>query len=294
MRIENTMFKQYSISDFFKNHLKPLSFHINPLAQMPPLPAHIISPHKHLFHEIFFIKKGFMIHNVDFKEYKIEQKSIFFIAQNQLHLLAKAGNDIEGYRLMFEQDFLKSELFKNDFLFKMIYLENIYDNPHLLFRPEDSLNIDIYFDLLYQEYQHQQPNPLAIQSLLYLTLAEIQRFLANKNSQQIPSNQALMYKTFVEMLENNFNKNLKIKEYADRLHISPKTLSRLIYQITNKSFTEIIQNRVILEAKRMLQFSNLTVSQIADYLGYEDTSYFSRCFKKNTAMTPLEFRQKLS
>lgn len=288
------MFKQYNISDFFDNYQKPIDFHINPLEKMPTLPKGIISPHKHLFHEIFFIKKGSMTHNIDFKEYKINQKSIFFISQNQLHLLAKVEMPLEGYRLMFKQDFLKSTLFGNDFLFEIIHIDNIYDNPHLVITDEPSLPIELYFDLLYQEYTHQKTTTLSLQALLYLTLAEIKRVLIQRNTQHIPNNQILMYKKFIELLENNFNKNTKIKEYADYLHISQKTLSRLLHQITNKSFTEIVQNRVILEAKRMLQFSNFSVSQISDYLGYEDASYFSRCFKKSTNMTPIEFRQKLS
>lgn len=288
------MFKEYKINDFLTTYSPTIDFHINELEQMPPLPPHIISPHKHLFHEVFFIKKGNMIHNIDFKEYTIKQKSIFFISQYQLHLLAKTEQSVEGYRLMFQPDFLKSTLFGNDFLFELIYINNIYANPHLCIASEDSESIENYFNLLYREYTHPKPNALAIQSLLYLTLAEIQRLLPPQTKEHIPTNRLLMYKKFVEVLENNYNKNLKIKEYADRLHITPKTLSRLIHEVTNHNFTDVVQHRVILEAKRMLQFSNLSISQIADDLGYDDASYFSRCFKKIANMTPLEFRQNLS
>ena len=87
------MFNSYHIADFFNLADTKLNFHINKLEEMPPLPSKILSPHKHHFYEIFLIKEGVAIQNVDYQEYKINSATLFFISQGQLHLWDKTNRE---------------------------------------------------------------------------------------------------------------------------------------------------------------------------------------------------------
>ena len=99
---------------------------------------------------------------------------------------------------------------------------------------------------------------------------------------------------FINLIDENYQKGLTITEYAQLLHISTRTLSDLTNQLLGKSPSLMIQERIILEAQRMLLYSELNVNQIGYRLGFDDPSYFVKYFKKHTKVSPSEFRKSIS
>ena len=99
---------------------------------------------------------------------------------------------------------------------------------------------------------------------------------------------------FINLIDENYQKGLTITEYAHLLHISTRTLSDLTNQLLGKSPSLMIQERIILEAQRMLLYSELNVNQIGYRLGFDDPSYFVKYFKKHTKVSPSEFRRSIS
>jgi AraC family transcriptional regulator, transcriptional activator of pobA len=267
------MFYTYTIAEFFDKPPQLQHFHINRIEAMPPLPASIKSPHKHLFYEVLLVKAGTMIHNVDYQEYTIEADTLFFISQGQLHLWGKTNiGSIEGYRLMFTEDFFEVGQSGHSFLFELIYLDNVYQTPQLSVSASSRQIFD-YFELMHQ------------------VLTETQR-IANSQRGKLPNRQQmLIYKQFMQLLEAHFTDKWGVDHYAERLNTTPRQLNRILQEVAQQSFMGIIQNRLVLEAKRMLILTTLSVSQIADHLGFDDSSYFSRFFRRHTQITPLDFRQ---
>jgi AraC-like DNA-binding protein len=92
------------------------------------------------------------------------------------------------------------------------------------------------------------------------------------------------------LLENNFKTEKAPFFYASQLAITLKHLNRICNEMLQKTTTEVILARIILEAKRMLMDKKFTVNEIATELGFDDYSYFTRLFKKHTGMTPTDFR----
>ena len=271
-----------------------MNFHINKLEEMPPLPSKILSPHKHHFYEIFLIKEGVAIQNVDYQEYKINSATLFFISQGQLHLWDKTHREgISGYRLMFTEDFFLLNHIDKNFLFELVFLDNIYFYPCVDLSENIREPIYTYFDLLYNEYQRMDANPHVIQSLLFLVLTEIQRISTKQNPDKILSKQLGIYKQFIELLEGHLAENLSINDYADKLCLSSKQLNRAVHSITNQSVSAVIKNRLILEAKRLLTCTDLNVNQISNKLSFEDSAYFARFFRKETQCSPTEFKAKM-
>ena len=100
-----------------------------------------------------------------------------------------------------------------------------------------------------------------------------------------------MYQKFINKLEASYKENLSVEDYASSLAISSKQLNRIVSNIVGENTSNIIKNRKLLEAKRLLSYSTLSILQIVDELGYTDSSYFNRVFKKAFGMTPLAFRK---
>ena len=116
---------------------------------------------------------------------------------------------------------------------------------------------------------------------------------AKNNYTETPKNSKInLLRTYNFLVEEHFRKEHSVRFYADKLFKSPKTLSNNFAKL-NQSPLQIIHNRIILEAKRLLMYSNKTTKQIAFEIGFEDTSHLSRLFKKNTSLSPSEFRKQL-
>jgi AraC-like DNA-binding protein len=95
---------------------------------------------------------------------------------------------------------------------------------------------------------------------------------------------------FKEMLAKHFIETKEVGFYASKLNITPKYLSEVLLTATGKSAKELINEHITWEAKSLLKQTGMTVQEISYWLGYEDLSYFVRMFKKNTKMTPIEYR----
>jgi AraC family transcriptional regulator, transcriptional activator of pobA len=299
------MFDSYAIADFLRNTATPFHeeakevkeghFHINRLEDMPVLPTHIRTPHKHDFYELFLVTEGTATQMVDYQEYTLGKNTFFLISQGQLHFFEKRNRaDLKGYRLMFTEAFFQMNQMDNQFLFELIHLDNVYQNPLIALSVESNAFIFTYFDLIFQEYQRANSYDRALQSLLFLLLAEIHRLFKTPFPTEATKHQAVIFKQFITLLETHFPQKWAAANYAESLFISPRHLNRIVQDITNQSLMHIIQNRTILEAKRLLTFTDLAVGQIADRLGFEDAGYFTRCFKKETGTSPTYFKQHLS
>ena len=95
---------------------------------------------------------------------------------------------------------------------------------------------------------------------------------------------------FINLIDENYTKGLSVSEYSKLLFISSRTLSDLTNQQLNKTPSQMIKERIILEAQRLLLYSDLNVNQIGYRLGFDDPSYFVKYFKKHIKQSPLEFR----
>lgn len=288
------MITTYTIQDFFETSIKLDKFHINKLEEMPPLPQSIRSPHKHKFVEIFLLLNGSMEHNIDFNKFAIKKLNLFFISEGQYHFWSKTtSKNLNGYRLMFEESFIQNVLLQQNFLFELVYLNNVYQNPLMIISKNKQKKLLQFFDLLYQEYSRNDFNIKALQANLFLLLLEIQRESISNNSSIDNTYHLKIYQNFNILVDIHFMENRINSWYADHLNVSEVQLNRIVNKFSNTPIGQFIQNRRILEAKRLLATTSWTIQEISYDIGFEDYSYFIRVFKKNVKSTPQVFRGKM-
>lgn len=103
----------------------------------------------------------------------------------------------------------------------------------------------------------------------------------------------LVYTKFIDEVENNFTRFHTVKDYLEIIGVSQTTLNLYTKQYAKTTPLKIINNRIILEAKRLIRYSNLRIKQISFKLGFDDTSYFIKLFKRNAGMSPAEFKKSV-
>ncbi|OAZ05067.1 AraC family transcriptional regulator [Flavobacterium succinicans] len=283
------MFKTISIADLINQSEKQVDFLVDRFEDMVE-PENIEFPHKHNFYSIMWITNGKSKQHIDFKNYTVFENTLFFISPGQLHLFEE-WEDIEGFVIAFTESFFLQIFQNKNILFELSYLDNLYENPFLQLKNEDIKALKPIVDLLFHESKNSEQNHDTIQALLLVLLRCIQKLFSAKNEQNNHKHQIVIFKQFKNLVELNFNKNLSVSDYASQLNISAHLLNTFIKATSGKTTTEIIKERIILEAQQFLHFSELTVSQIADQLGFDDSSYFARYFKKEVGLSPLDFRK---
>jgi len=152
----------------------------------------------------------------------------------------------------------------------------------------------VLFDLLRTEFAQPMPHDDSLRALLLVLLNQIQRKVNARRASITSTNYQAVFKQLNALLQKHYIDNWPVSYYADALNITPHHLNTVARTITGQTAGEIIRGRSILEAKRLLTFSNQTIQQIGDKLGYKDSSYFARTFKHETGLAPITFRQQMS
>jgi len=257
-------------------------------------------PHIHSFYQIIWFKQGEGKHFVDFKEYDVFKNAVFFIAKNQVHYFDHQTN-YKGILIHFNEVFLVQKDNDVDFFLKYNIFNSPYQQPSCCIDKANARILDEYVLQIKTELHNQEQfgKEELLRTYLKAFLIQAQRRKNDIEKNGDNASFALDEKRvqllrFVKLVDENYNKGLSIAGYAQLLYISSRTLSNLTSQILNKTPSQMIQERIILEAQRLLLYSNLNVNQVGDRLGFDDPSYFVKFFKKHTETSPSEFRKSVS
>lgn len=258
----------------FKNHLKAHHF--------------IEKPHRHNFYLLVLFTHGSGIHTIDFDQYKINKGSVFIIQPGQIHHW-ELSEDCDGYIVFYSQE-LYNFYFRNKQIEDYSFFQPENSTPEILVSENELTDIEWYFSKMLEESQGNKNRRVdKILNLLDIIHVELSRkYTFENNHESHLYNHRL--KEFEKLLDQHFITQKLPGFYASKMNISLKHLNRICKTIVNKTATEIIANRVILEAKRLLIHPNKSISQIADELQFVNYSYFTKMFKKKVGISPSDFR----
>lgn len=258
----------------FKNHLIDHSF--------------VEEPHRHNSYVLVFFTKGSGTHEIDFDVFAIQPGSMFFLQPGQMHHW-NLSDDVEGFVIFYSQE-MYNLYFGQKTIADYPFYSSVDNKPEMVFDASELKAILPYFESLITEAQtNQLLKQDKIMNLLDIIHIEIARKYSETHLHEAHSYNVKI-KKFEVLLEQNFKTEKAPFFYASQLNITLKHLNRICNEMLQKTTTEVITARIILEAKRMLMDKKFTVNEIATELGFDDYSYFTRLFKKHTGMTSTDFR----
>ncbi len=244
--------------------------------------------HRHDFYFILAVCKGSGIHTIDFIEHPVKANAIFIMRPGQVHKLQlKAGS--EGYLLEFSKDFQ---------LLSKTGVELLRKATNRNYCQLDTMGNGALFTILQTMLEEFRARQEGFENVIKANLEVflIQYLRNRQRDQRAGNNKANHYQQeklqeFFDLLEANINAEKRASVYADWLSLSPFQLNSITKNLLGKTVAELIEDQILLEAKRYLLATSNQVNQIAFQLGYEDVSYFIRFFKKLTGHTPEAFRK---
>ncbi|WP_333600582.1 AraC family transcriptional regulator [Flavobacterium sp.] len=280
----------YSIQNFTAP-ISPKDLYVNSFKKHLETHSFIEKPHRHNFYLLVLFTKGSGIHEIDFAKFEIKPGSLFVLQPGQMHNW-QLSPDIEGYIVFYSQEIYNLH-FGNTKIEDYPFYQLAMNQPEIVFEANELAQIKPYFDLMLAENQNHFPKKEdKLLNLLDCIHIEISRkYLSETN--HITHSYNYKIHQFEQFLEQFYKTEKSPSFYAAKMNITLKHLNRICKDILNQTVTELISKRVILEAKRLLINPTKSVNQVADTLGFDNYSYFTKLFKKQAGITPREFRNNL-
>jgi len=242
--------------------------------------------HRHDGHSFFLLEKGRITLEIDFQEYVVEAPSVTYVHPDQVHY-ARNAEDVTVSSLSITEEKLNADYLK-------LLLEMTPAKPWLLKEEafstiQETISLCIKVAKLKKERLYHSFLKDSCNALIALMISP---YLDSTRSKNKISRFDTLTKAFRENLERNYSVEKSPAAYAKELNLTPSYLNECVRNVTGHSVSHHIQQRVILEAKRLLYHSDKSVKEIAVSLGYDDYPYFSRLFSKITGITALTFRNQ--
>lgn len=242
--------------------------------------------HRHDCHSFFLLEKGNVSIEIDFETHNIKAPAVIYMHPNQVHLIL-AFKNVTVTSLAMANEHLNPDYLK--------LLESITPAKPLAFNKATYSIITETAALcikLYERKQSKLYHAVLKDSCNALVALIVSQYVEQTKPADKLSRFEIVSKAFYEALERSYTTDKRPAAYAQRLHVSVPYLNECVKNTTGHPVSHHIQQRVILEAKRLLHYSDKSVKEIAAELGYDDYPYFSRLFTKVTGMSALVFRNK--
>lgn len=248
-------------------------------------------PHQHQFYQFLFFEEGSGIHTIDEVPFEVKPNSLHFISPNHVHHL-ELHSKTTGFVCMFKEElfFIHDESAK--FIEEITLFSNWNRNPVMDILEADFNELKSILTSIQYEFDQKKIRKNEI-ILMQLKVFLMKSSRLAGDILDVKKNKKNLILNFLGLVEELYNKNTPVSSYAEKLKITTTYLNRLVNEVYGKSVSEFINERIALEAKRIIRLSEKSVKEISFELGFEDPSYFSRFFKKHVNLTPNQYRKML-
>lgn len=239
--------------------------------------------------------QGTYIKTVGQFSFKMEPGSLHLVSPKYMHSFGQASDDLRVYSVLFKKEFLADTYIKEPVLDDLLERDN--DRPPFYrLGVEDFRTVKGLFDCIHKEYREARSYHIPVIKLsLIRLLYEVTR--ADERELHGPSrhltHQSQLVHQYKKAVESNFIDKRTVQEYAEMLNVSAKHLSELVRNETGQTALSVIHQRLFLEAQYLLNYSDLSIKEIADQLNFTSNSHFTRFFKHMAGYSPSVLKKEV-
>jgi AraC-like DNA-binding protein len=249
---------------------------------------HSTTLHRHNFYQIVWISNGEGEHVVEQNKFRYKKGSVFLLAPHFMHQI-QYGSDVNGFVISFSDTFLDKLQYELTLLFYNL-------NNCMINVPSSDL------EMFNKEMEHLHYNyamtaladkNIILQNYIHILIIKLKNYALESGNQSsvLDGDKFMLAEQFISLVRNHFRKEKALDFYLDRLAVSQRKLNDVIGAVTKLTPAKFIEQYSLNEAARLICFSNDNLKEIAAWVGYFDSSYFAKAFKKHFGKSPLQYRK---
>ena len=247
-------------------------------------------PHRHDFYQIVLFTRGGGQHSIDFRQYEVVPHQVYYMAPGQIHTW-NFDAETDGYLVSFNESFFTSMYHNPHYIREFPLFNHISGTSVNTLDMTCCAEVEQTFAQMLEEFDKGDDYATDIlRGMLVVILVRLSRVAPDTFKEGASRHNLVLMRQFEKLIEIHFREKRLPKEYAEMMFVTPNHLNALSNNVIGKSAGELIRERILLEAKRLLANSDLMIGQIAETLRFEDNAYFTRFFKKYMGTTPEGFR----
>ena len=242
-------------------------------------------PHYHDFEELIVVTEGSLEHYIDFQSETVAAPFVSYVSMGKMHRIV-AHNDLRGWVINYQNEFIPDS--------KLNFYSNFFTTTNIpLAQNGCEQRFVSLCEIINAEYSQENPDFQTIRHLAtaLISMIETERKRIIPVEKSVKASQIDTFNNFLKILEQNFRRDEGVTFYADKMNMSERNLNIICKNNFQKSVSEIIETRKLIEAKKLLTHTDKSVSEIGYELGYNEKSYFTRVFHNKLSVTPTEFRE---
>lgn len=248
-------------------------------------------PHKHSFYQLVYFSKGSGNHSIDFVRFPVEAGQIYFMIPGQVHSWDFKKKP-DGYIVNFSEQYIQALIADPRYIQQFSFFSGIAHEQVLDIPSTGRKQIEQILETIVKEGNSTQAmKDDFVRTALLQLFIQVSRFIVKGKNRQPNNYNSLLLRNFQALIDQHYKEKKLTKDFAAMLYVTPNHLNGLCKDLTGRSAGELIRDRILLEAKRLLVNASMNIAEIASELNFKDNSYFSRFFKKYEGDTPEAFRK---
>ena len=254
------------------------------------IPLRMKSPHRNNGYKVALLTEGSIGGYIDFESIAAQAPAVLFSSPEQVIQLTSFSAH-KMIHISFSKDYLINDIKSTLSCWECMFGQAVIP----VTEEKDVSELKVYIKLMQQEFTElREQKDMVIRNLLNAFLVAAARLgTCETHLTTINVSQNKILHQFRVLLEDHYTNHTQVSEYADMIYITPGHLNDTIKTATGRTAKQMIDERRMTEAKRLLYWEDLTVREIASHLNFEDDAYFNRFFKKHTGQTPALFQKNI-
>lgn len=261
------------------------------LAPYSRIHPYLNTAHKHDFYHLLLFTRGSGHHTIDFERFPVKTGQIYFMVPGQVHSWS-FSEDTNGYIINFSEAVFQELLIDSQYPERFFFFKGVAKDSVLQLTEDAAEEAQELMRRITEEVKHPVDTlcDMVVALLIQLFLT-VRRDTSSAGDEQPHQNQLTLL-SFRKLVDQYYTQKHLPKEYAAMLYITPNYLNGICKDMLGKPAGQVIRERILLEAKRLLVNAEMNVESIAAKLNFSDNSYFTKFFKKYTGLTPEAFRRQ--